>query len=87
MADCKKLRKFWKQLWAEQDGRCPLCVRAVPFKSDKVHVDHIIPRSENGTDDIANLQVVHARCNLIKLDSSDGNARKRIAEMITSGEY
>ena len=86
-ADCMGLRKHWKQLWDEQDGACPLWFRAVPFESGKVHVDHIIPRSKNGSDDISNLQAVHARCNMIKKNSSDGYARKRIAEMIASGEY
>ena len=86
-AEGSRPRRYWKQLWEEQCGICPLCFGAVPRESDKVQVDHSVPKSKGGSDDISNLQVVHVRCNLIKQALSDAEARTRIAALIESGEY
>ena len=59
----------------------------MPFDSESVHVDHKVPKSKGGGDDLSNLQAVHVRCNLIKGDRSDGWARERIVELVASGEY
>ena len=82
-----KPRRFWEQLWIEQQGVCPLCLRAMPFDSDSVDVDHKVPKSKGGGEEMSNLQAVHTRCNLIKKARSDAEARERIATMIASGEY
>lgn len=44
---------------------CALCGRPI-LADDTVHIDHILPVRKGGTDDPANLQVVHDRCNLTK---------------------
>ena len=87
MADSSKPHRYWKHLWDEQNGTCPLCFHHVPRVSDEVHVDHIHPRSKGGSDTLFNLQAVHAECNQLKHDFSDDEARERIAEMIASGDY
>lgn len=42
-------------------GRCELC--GVPHEERALDVDHIVPRSEGGTDDPENLQALCWRCN------------------------
>jgi ATP adenylyltransferase len=42
-------------------GRCELC--GVPHEERALDVDHIVPRSEGGTDDPDNLQALCWRCN------------------------
>jgi len=44
---------------------CALCGRPI-LANDKVHIDHIIPVRQGGTDGPSNLQVVHNICNLTK---------------------
>lgn len=49
----------------ERDGLvCGLCGGDV--EPDEVHIDHILPRSLGGPDDLDNLQVSHALCNMRK---------------------
>lgn len=43
---------------------CGLC--GDPVDHDDVHIDHILPVSLGGSDDLPNLQVTHSRCNLVK---------------------
>ena len=82
-----KLRKFRKQLWHDQNGICQLCFRPVPLDPGSVEVDHKVPKSKGGDNGISNLQVVHPRCNRIKWNRSDEEARERIAAMLAADEY
>lgn len=43
---------------------CGLC--SGPVELDDVHIDHIIPWSLGGRDELSNLQVAHSACNLRK---------------------
>ena len=63
-----RLRKHLPVLIARQRGRCGLCRERLPRRADgrRVHVDHKVPKSQGGSNDLANLQAVHARCNRIK---------------------
>ena len=38
------------------------------FDGRLVHIDHIVPRSKSGTNDLSNLQLLHADCNVQKRD-------------------
>lgn len=51
----------------KRDRKCVLCGAAPEVDSAvRLHVDHIIPRSKGGSNDIGNLQVLCAECNLGK---------------------
>jgi len=48
----------------DRDGSdCMLCYQ--PLKED-ITIDHIVPRSLAGKDELANLQLAHRRCNEAK---------------------
>ena len=58
-----------KQVWNKTNGKCYYCgTQTVPFGSapDSFCVDHVIPRTRNGTDDIENLVPACFSCNITK---------------------
>ena len=50
-----------RPLFAEQDGRCRGCLRALPYRN--LTVDHILPQAKGGDDAIDNLQLLCGACN------------------------
>lgn len=52
-------------VWSRTGGQCHLCLAPVEFESDW-HVEHVIPLSRGGVEDIKNLAPSHAKCNLSK---------------------
>lgn len=63
---------------AERDGfRCHLCGGKVSMARKypdplSPSVDHVVPLSRGGTNDLANLKLAHLRCNLAKGDGANG---------------
>jgi 5-methylcytosine-specific restriction endonuclease McrA len=49
-----------------QNKRCPACGEAFELNTGEHHVDHIIPWSLGGGNETANIQILHARCNMAK---------------------
>lgn len=72
----KRLRKV-----AERDGwRCHLCGQRVsdrPWSGqpDDATVDHLVPRSEGGSDKLSNLALAHNRCNWERQTGGDVQLR------------
>lgn len=66
----------------ERDNyRCQFCGATVE-DGVKLHIDHIIPVSKGGTDDMDNLQVLCHKCNLAKRDRVDLKCtRRRIGDL------
>lgn len=62
------LRRYLPELIDAQGGACGICGGPLPHppSGDTVHVDHIVPVSRGGTNDLNNLQSTHATCNLRK---------------------
>lgn len=50
------------RMFCEQDARCVYCRQML----HKYHIDHKLPVSRGGTNDIANLQLLCPRCNMRK---------------------
>jgi 5-methylcytosine-specific restriction endonuclease McrA len=66
----KYTRREWLALCAEYDNRCLCCGRQAP--GIRLQVDHVIPISRGGTNDISNIQPLCAECNRVKFtDSTD----------------
>ena len=73
------VRKLWRSLFDAQEGRCVLCNGLMDAGApETIHVDHIVPLAKGGSNDRANLQAVHAACNLAK-----GEKGVRAADMVT----
>jgi hypothetical protein len=51
----------------KRDRKCVLCGAAPEINSEvRLHVDHIVPRSKGGSNEMSNLQVLCSECNLGK---------------------
>lgn len=65
----KRLKKLTNKevqnLKEQQNNICPICQNEI-FDNDEIHIDHIVPLSKGGKDEINNMQVTHSNCNLSK---------------------
>ena len=51
----------------KRDRKCVLCGAAPEIDSEvRLHIDHIVPRSKGGSNEMSNLQVLCSECNLGK---------------------
>lgn len=56
-------------LFKLQSGKCPYCkTKLSKSGSNKYHVDHVMPLSKGGTNDISNIQLLCPKCNMSKSD-------------------
>ncbi len=61
-----KRDKLFQKL-KDNDYRCPLCNAKIYFwKKNTYNIDHIIPKSKGGSNDVENLQYTHTKCNHLK---------------------
>lgn len=68
---------------ASSDGRCALC--GATKKESPLDVDHIIPRSRGGKNELTNLQVLCAKCNRTKGNKDTRDFRGPIPEEKADG--
>jgi RNA-directed DNA polymerase len=61
MEDNLSGRRKLLYLWKEQDGLCPVCREKIT-KLTGWHSHHLLFRSEGGTDEAANLVLLHPHC-------------------------
>lgn len=64
-------RPNWRMLIARDGRTCHLCgdmveVEAPPKSPYAPTVDHLVPRSLGGSDDLSNLKLAHFRCNVVR---------------------
>lgn len=52
-------------LFEKQKGKCAICFKRLPRR---FHIDHIQPLARGGSNDVANIQLTHPRCNFRKRD-------------------
>lgn len=55
-----------RQIWERQNEKCAYCGQRKQLK--RMTVDHIIPLSKGGTDELDNLQCTCKMCNQLKND-------------------
>jgi diadenosine tetraphosphate (Ap4A) HIT family hydrolase len=66
------------QVLKESGGRCALC--GITKDDSPLDVDHIIPRSRGGSNDLANLQVLCAKCNRTKGNKDDTDFKANVTD-------
>ena len=67
-------QKYRYELWAKQNGFDAVSGESIPLHEildEKYHVDHIVPLSKKGSDDISNLRLVSREFNLKKSNKLD----------------
>ena len=60
-----------REMHSKQGGKCALCGKSVELIPYQYEVDHKVPRSRGGGDELDNLQITHTRCNREKWNSVD----------------
>ena len=58
-----------KRLLESQGNKCFICEKALDITIHGYEIDHIIPTSIGGKDDISNMAITHSSCNESKQDS------------------
>lgn len=73
-------------LYRRQQGLCAGCEKSFPLDKNGApwgyEIDHIVPRSRNGSDDMNNLQLLCSGCNSTKRDRSMAFLRRRLRERV-----
>ena len=59
------------EMHRKQGGKCALCGKSVELIPFGYEVDHKIPHSRGGGDELDNLQITHIGCNRRKRNSVD----------------
>ncbi len=60
-----------QELVALRGSKCHICRRKIDLRLDGLHpmgltIDHLLPVSRGGTNDVSNLDVAHRRCNIAR---------------------
>jgi hypothetical protein len=78
-----KIKPFdlWK-IFKRQNMRCVLTGRKLT--RDTISLDHIIPISRGGTNNLDNLRFVHIHANLFKLDMNDGDLLQLAKDIVNT---
>ena len=73
MKDSLKGRERLLRLWQAQKQQCPNCGELIT-KETGWHVHHVLPKAQGGTDDQANLMLLHPNCHR-QIHNSDRSER------------
>lgn len=72
---CKRSLLPELQLWLMWHEKKSINGNRVRRKDANINIDHIVPVSEGGTDDLDNLALTHRRCNDIRANALIYDAR------------
>lgn len=69
---------LWWSVLARDNWTCCSCGRSSKEEGITLEVDHILPRSKGGTDDISNLQTLCKKCNVGKSNKDRTDLRRNV---------
>jgi hypothetical protein len=69
---------IWWSVLARDNWTCCSCGRSSKEEGITLEVDHIIPRSKGGTDDLDNLQTLCKKCNIGKSNKDNTDLRRKV---------
>ena len=72
-------------LYGEQGGVCNGCKQH--FRKENLEIDHKMPKSKGGSDDITNLQLLCGYCNRVKGDRPMEYLIKTLTETLEDSKY
>ena len=68
-------------IYAKSEGKCALCGKFIRF--DEFTIDHILPISRNGSNDLDNLQCTCKQCNGIKQNLTEPELMDVLVQIVT----
>ncbi len=68
---------LWWHVLARDQWTCCSCGRSTREYGVTLEVDHIVPRSLGGTDDLSNLQTLCSKCNVGKSNQDMTDLRRQ----------
>ena len=74
-------KSFREKVWNKHNQHCGYCGKVIDYKD--MQIDHIIPKVNNGTNDISNLMPSCRRCNHYKHCRTLEEFRELIATLHT----
>lgn len=73
-----KKRLLKKELW-DYSQKCFICEKQLP-SLQLATLEHVVPLSKDGADDITNIRLVHLKCNHEKDDSLDNYLLNKLSQ-------
>ena len=74
-----------QKMYDEQEGKCNGCLVDFPLRN--LTIDHKLPRSKGGQDNIENLQLLCGSCNSIKGNRNEDYLRAKLAAWEQASQY
>lgn len=68
-------------IYEKSEGKCALCGKFIRF--DEFTIDHILPISRNGSNDLDNLQCTCKQCNGIKQNLTEPELMSVLVQIVT----
>lgn len=80
MSERRKFTDYEKKtVYAKYNGKCAICGKPVKYK--KLTIDHNIPLSKGGTNEMSNLQLACRECNLMKSGLNTQEFTRKVREI------
>jgi len=73
---------IYKYIALDNEGNCPCFVCDRHVREENATLEHILPHSLGGSDDIENLSISHYQCNQARLSDIGFTRKKNLEEIV-----